>query len=299
MSRVDFSANARAYDDRHGALLDNDLARRLIDAAPLPARARVLDIGAGTGRVAIPLAARGCRIVALDPSASMLQQLREKGRSAKQDPPYTASEKGGSAKHDPPCTAFVGRVLLDPAPLDPAHLSPAIGVGSALPFFDRTFDGVVIARLLYLLSDWRETLDEAVRVLHAGGCLLHEWGNGDADEEWVQIREKARALFEQAGLANPFHPGARDESLIDGRLRDRGITRAAEVRGPSITRTTMSKFLERVETGECTYTWSVPEEVQRACLPALRAWAAERFDLDREVPAPGEVKWTIYRKGRS
>jgi len=258
MVRVDFSANARAYDDRHGAFVDDDLARRLIDAAALPSGARVLDVGAGTGRVAIPLASRGCRVVALDPSTPMLART------------------------------------LDKAP--GVRLALTVGAGAPLPFRDRSFDGVVIARLLYLLSDWRETLDEAVRVLRGGGCLLHEWGNGDPDEEWVQMREKARALFENAGVASPFHPGARDESQIDLWLRDRGMSRAGEVRAPSAMRTTMGKFLERVERSECTYTWSVPEDVQRACLPALRAWAAERFDLEREVPAPRETKWTVFRK---
>jgi len=34
-----------------------------------------------------------------------------------------------------------------------------------------------------------------------GGRLLHEWSNGDADEEWVQIREKIRAMFEHEGVA--------------------------------------------------------------------------------------------------
>jgi hypothetical protein len=37
-------------------------------------------------------------------------------------------------------------------------------------------------------------------VLAVGGRLLHEWGNGRGDEEWVQIREKARALVEEAGV---------------------------------------------------------------------------------------------------
>jgi ubiquinone/menaquinone biosynthesis C-methylase UbiE len=60
---TDFSANARVYDKRHGALLAGDLAQRLIAAASLPADAQLLDVGAGTGRVAIPLAARGHRVV--------------------------------------------------------------------------------------------------------------------------------------------------------------------------------------------------------------------------------------------
>jgi SAM-dependent methyltransferase len=75
---TDFSANARVHDRRHGALLSGDLAQRLIAGADLPADAQVLDVGAGTGRVAIPLASFGRRIVAIDPSAAMLQQLRGK-----------------------------------------------------------------------------------------------------------------------------------------------------------------------------------------------------------------------------
>ena len=57
------------------------------------------------------------------------------------------------------------------------------------------------ARLLYLVSDWRDVLRESVRVAKPHASLMHEWGNGTVDEEWVQIRERARRLFEEAGLA--------------------------------------------------------------------------------------------------
>jgi SAM-dependent methyltransferase len=62
------------------------------------------------------------------------------------------------------------------------------------------------------MADWQSVLREALDVLKPGGCLFHEWGNGEADEEWVQIREKARRLFEGAGVKNPFDPGARSEA---------------------------------------------------------------------------------------
>jgi hypothetical protein len=38
-------------------------------------------------------------------------------------------------------------------------------------------------------------LQRAHDALKPGGYLLHEWGNGSADEEWVRIREKTRAPF--------------------------------------------------------------------------------------------------------
>src|SRR4029077_9996693 len=74
---VDFSRNARVYDDRHSALLDGALAGQLIAAARIGAGARCLDVGAGTGRVSVPFAALGHRMVAIDRSAAMLARTRD------------------------------------------------------------------------------------------------------------------------------------------------------------------------------------------------------------------------------
>ena len=65
------------------------------------------------------------------------------------------------------------------------------------------------------MSVWQMVLRHACDVLKPGGGLFHEWGNGEADEEWVQIRERARTLFEKAGVENPFRLGARAEAEID------------------------------------------------------------------------------------
>lgn len=50
-------------------------ADALIAEMDIPAGARVLDIGAGTGTMAVPLAARGCHVTALEPSAPMRDGL--------------------------------------------------------------------------------------------------------------------------------------------------------------------------------------------------------------------------------
>ncbi len=256
--RVDFSANASVYDRRHGATISDHELGRLCVAARLHAGAAVVDIGAGTGRVAIPLARRGCNVVAVEAARGMLAQLREKAGHAK--------------------------------------VLPILAGGSHLPFPDGRFDAVVIARLLYLTPDWRAILAEAHRVLVVGGCLLHEWGNGQIDEEWVQIREEARRLFEQAGIPVAFHPGIRSETEVDKQLEDLGLLRDGEVAmgpGPAIT---LRQFLRRVVDGELSYIWDVPEHVRAECLPRLQRWCEERFDLERLMPMPREVRWTIYRK---
>jgi SAM-dependent methyltransferase len=257
-ARVDFSHNVSTYDRRHGAAIADDAARRLARAASLTSGSRVLDLAAGTGRVAIPLTALGYRVVALDPARPMLDELAKKSPSLS-----------------------IPRVIAE---------------GARLPFASGSFEAVVIARLLYLVPEWTTLLTEAGRVLAAGGRLLHEWSNGDADEEWVQIREKIRAMFERDGVHNPFHPGVRTEEDVEAFLLEQGMSRSADVRLGAGQPATVGMFLQRLVDGECSYTWAVPKEVAARCLPELQAWAASRFDLTREVPLPREIVWRVYSK---
>jgi len=258
VERVDFSRNAPVYDRRHGALLPDDAVDRLLTAGGDQPGAFVLAIGAGTGRVAIPFAAQGCSVVALEPARGMIDQLRAKGSEV--------------------------------------TLSLVVGDGGRLPFAAGTFDLCVIARLLYLTENWREITREAHRVLAMNGALLHEWGNGQDDEEWVQIREEARRLFELAGVRKPFHPGVRSEADVEVYLAGIGLVREADVvvgPGPNVS---LGEFLKRLVEGELSYIWNVPEDVRANCIPQLHAWAAEAFDLNRSISIPGEIRWTVYRK---
>ena len=64
------------YDDWYGDITDTDAC---VDAlARLAGDGPVLELGVGTGRLAIPLAARGLAITGLDSSAAMLARLAEK-----------------------------------------------------------------------------------------------------------------------------------------------------------------------------------------------------------------------------
>jgi SAM-dependent methyltransferase len=71
-------AFADVYDEWYGSISDIDPTVELLaeiagEFAPLP----VLELGVGTGRLAVPLAARGVEVIGLDASAAMLSKLSE------------------------------------------------------------------------------------------------------------------------------------------------------------------------------------------------------------------------------
>ena len=126
--------------------------RLLASASALRQGDVVLDVGAGTGRAAIALADFGCHVLAVDPSMSMLKELRTKAMARQ--------------------VWIVG------------------GDGERLPCATSRFDAVILARVLYLISDWQLVLRQAHDALRPGRHLLHEWGNGDDDEPWVKSAKK-------------------------------------------------------------------------------------------------------------
>jgi ubiquinone/menaquinone biosynthesis C-methylase UbiE len=92
-----------------------------------------LEIGIGTGRVAIPLVAAGQQMVGVDLSFAMLARLREKSPG---QPPLVQAD------------------------------------ATLLPFRDGSFGGAVVAHVLHLVSDWRIVVAELRRVVQPGGVLL-------------------------------------------------------------------------------------------------------------------------------
>jgi SAM-dependent methyltransferase len=73
LRRTSFDRNAAGYDAVRPSYPD-----ALVDAAlaGLPPAAKLLEIGAGTGKATVPFARRGARIVALEPGANMIAVLR-------------------------------------------------------------------------------------------------------------------------------------------------------------------------------------------------------------------------------
>jgi SAM-dependent methyltransferase len=75
---------AARYDVESGGMFDPAVVGPAADRlAELAAGGRVLEFAIGTGRIALPLAERGVRVVGIDSSEAMLARLREKPGAAR------------------------------------------------------------------------------------------------------------------------------------------------------------------------------------------------------------------------
>ncbi len=128
------------------------VADLFVRAGDLGPGSRVLEIGIGTGRIALPLAARVARYTGADLSAPMLARL----------------------------VAKRGALPVDLVRAD----------ATRLPFAERRFDAVVGVHVFHLIPGWRAALLAAARLLRADGLLLHGGDDHTRGPAWRRWRDR-------------------------------------------------------------------------------------------------------------
>ena len=174
------SVRARAFDawaaeyERYRPGYPSALFDLIADRLRLPADANVVDLGAGTGKVARAAAARGWRVTAVDPGEPMLAVLRER-----------AAAEGVEIRV---ITASAEATGLEPASFD-----------------------VALAGEAYHWFDARAALGEMARIVRPGGGIAFFWNVGD---ESTQLVAAERGLVAEYGIdgSDIRKPGPRPET---------------------------------------------------------------------------------------
>lgn len=136
---IAFDRAVEYYDQTRGfpAGTEGAVAELIAQTANLNTNSRVLEIGVGTGRIALPLSAHAKSYFGVDLSRPMMDKLRGK-------------QKG-----------------------EAIYLTEADA--TRLPFADNMVDAAVVVHVFHLIPNWKDALSELGRVLKSNAPLIHCW----------------------------------------------------------------------------------------------------------------------------
>lgn len=176
---VSFDRAAGYYDDTRGFPPGEEtpIAALIAQAGNLSAASRVLEIGIGTGRIALPLAPHVGALLGVDLSRSMLNRLRAKQTTE----PVEVME--GDATH--------------------------------LPFPAGSFDAVVAVHVFHLIGNWQGALREVARVLRPDGVLISGWNDNSPRHEDV-LWKVWNEIVKETALPNIGVPRDQFETFLPG-----------------------------------------------------------------------------------
>jgi ubiquinone/menaquinone biosynthesis C-methylase UbiE len=238
---------ASAYDttassfERHRSLPSSvvEAIRAAIwSVARLPDQARVLDVGAGTGRIGKAFLAAGDFYVGVDSSHAMLQEFSAK-------PEFRESK-----------TCLLAQAE-----------------GAQLPFQNATFDLVLLMRVLSAAGNWRELLDECRRVLRPGGIIAV--GHTKSPDSGVDAQLKRQLVAILEAMQVPWHQPRESRRQAFAWLESASVRHWYREAGVWKVATSAEEFLSRHRTGARFA--ALPPAIQEEALARLGAWAETNF----------------------
>lgn len=170
MHAMNTSSHSLAFDRAAGfydetRLLPDDVARAvrtaILHAIGDPPAPRLLELGVGTGRIALPFLRAGDTYLGVDLSLPMMRRLEEKSPNA--------------------------------------HLTNADI--TQLPFPNTVFDVAIAMHVFHLVGNWQRALDEARRVVVPGGYLAWSWHWRDDESLNRRLRRWLAREAEERGYS--------------------------------------------------------------------------------------------------
>ncbi len=166
MSRT-FDQVAAVYDQTRAlpATVEAAIAEGILAQTQATTTTRFLEVGVGTGRIALPLVQRGYRYWGLDLSNPMLRAAQAKS----------------------------------------PQLTLVRGNATQLPFREATIDVGLVIHLFHLIPDWPTALTEILRLIRPGGYFLYGSEQPATQHLPEPLAEQWRLILAQYGLQPRNH----------------------------------------------------------------------------------------------
>jgi ubiquinone/menaquinone biosynthesis C-methylase UbiE len=264
MPGIAFDQAAEYYDHTRG--FREGVAEQIRDAILAYTGAtlstRFLELGVGTGRIALPFILAGYDFTGIDLSQPMMDRLESKLR-------------------DEPAT-----------PGQPRRYALFQGDVTDLPFAGNSFDVIIAVHVLHLVDGWQKALDEARRVLRRSGFLMlshEEQKLATIDPETPNVNRQWYKILEDLGVKHAeLQPGIRpqwDRANRDSRLVDYLRELGAQVEDvtlleystkPLSPRQLAQRHIDRMYSSD----WQLSDEVHAEAVRRFQTW------LDESCPEP-------------
>lgn len=291
MASISFDPVADAYDSTRGypAGVEQSIALALEQTAGASEQTAFIEVGIGTGRIAIPLASRGHTVTGVDISEKMLARLQSK--LAGQEWEEYSQPWGSRADESTPPERPVRRF----ARLEPtASLRLVTSNITTLPFLAHSFDVALAVHIFHLVDGWQQAVREALRVLRPGGMLLHCWDEHDdtaldaITRTWISIVEELDGNASRVGTESP--------RMVSAWLREQGLSVEELSLARWETVSTPRHAFERISNRLWSRTWLVPDDLFLVSLQRLEAWMLEHFGKERmEEPHVRINQFVVHR----
>jgi SAM-dependent methyltransferase len=215
---------------------------------------RILELGVGTGQLALPAADRGIPVIGLDMARAMMAVLVDK------------------ASGTPPIPLIQGDATM-------------------LPIRTSSIDGAYARWVLHLITNWTDVLVELDRVVRPDGAVAIETGGYTGP--YREVHERFMEVLGDVARAPGLSPVDRDREL-DAAFERIGwrVDEVFEVTYQRTS--SLVEYFAEVPTKRWSWTWRVPDDQLLAAVDEVRAWSAERFgDLDRSLQDE-PTTWRVY-----
>ncbi|MEM8534014.1 MAG: class I SAM-dependent methyltransferase [Chloroflexota bacterium] len=276
MPGISFDRAAHFYDATRGYTPGSaeQIRDGILERTGATTDTRFLELGVGTGRIALPFIQAGYDFTGVDISQAMMDQLQTKLAASPHQDLYRYELHQGDI--------------------------------TSLPFADNTFDVIIAVHIFHLVDNWQQALDEARRVLRPQGVLVmgrdNPEGEGEDDQEiptpvlvhrkWGEIQQELEIVRRK----NRFN-WHQNEMFVEY-LRATGAesqdSMIATYERPSVSAREMS---QRIVTRMYSSDWNTPDDVHAEGLRRLEHWLNHEapFDPDEVVAIKGQFMAMIVR----
>jgi ubiquinone/menaquinone biosynthesis C-methylase UbiE len=257
LQSISFDRAVGYYDQTRG--LPDEVSEQIAASAAsqIPAGARVLEIGIGTGRISIPLLRCGLRVSGVDLSILMMKRLAEK------------------------------------LPGEPARPGLIQADAACLPLRQACFDAVFAVHVFHLIAGWQQAANEVRRVLKAGGGLFLGHSRRDPHSSLAAIREHWSQIVNE-NAPKDGRPGVRQADVLDAYLQSLGAQISNWEAAQWETLTSPAEAIRELEAGVYSSTWRLSPEKLNECGAALRQWAREEYrDLEQPMRTAMSFTWKL------